>query len=611
MSLKYLWLGVIFALGLPAIVAFPLQPCLAQVATPAPMGAATTGESTNSRESIDDIPLIFLLDEANDAYDNKNFLRASLLLQRALMNSESDEEERNFKGLLASTLVNNAEFLDALHLLNDLAKSKSDSSLTLMQAETLLQAGWRDAALDQLRVGLRLNPNNLPFRKSLAGALFSSPVSTGADAAEALTALLPLEAGITQDPRIAGAIAMAAAGAGDFELAVKMHKRYAESLDPTSRQHEAETLSRYEAKHFARPVSFPKSNPAKILSNQEIAKIAHQSMVLVRVKREMDLMENKSGENVGSSSTKHTHVGTVLSSMGTILVNSETVRMPRFDEFVHGTEGSVKLTSERIEVFTMPNDVGISESLGLARVQGIDEPSGLAVIEFIHEKHFENVQYEELKTIQFIPEYRLLDPNTKKNLADLFEYSVEKGNEANVPSLRELTSDLSQYSAYHDRTIEGPTMAKLPSVQGSEGPVGTPVYNQLGECVGLTRKVGFNDANRTVIIPSAVCTRIAAKLMADGVVHRTSLPIVVSGMLTGVQEPRMGMLVQNVTSKDPIYKSLEGTTIVTADGTATPTMTEWLMVLERAYALGSEAVGVEIYDPKDKSTSCISLSVEP
>lgn len=598
--------------GLVVNAWFSQQSCYSQVATPAPVEEpAKSSIPQDSQESIDDVPIVFLMDEAKDAYDKKNFLRAARLIEKALVNSESEDESRNMKTLLAIALVSNQEHVDALHVLNDLIKSKPDPNLVLVRSTALYQAGWRDAALDELRREQRLNPNNQQLRKVLADALLSSPIATGSDAVEALTALMSFEEEIADDPRIAGAIAMAAAGAENFELAVRMQKRYMGLLDSTQRQREAETLSRYEAKQYSNPVSFPTWDPAKLTNNKVLANNAHHSMVMVRLKREIQLTEAVSGENAGTASEMRTHFGTVLSSMGTILVSSNTVRMPRFNDHIHGVDGSVRLLSEQIEVFTMPDDSGKSVSLGLAKVQGIDEPSGLAVLEFDHEKHFENVKFDELKTIEFMPEYRSLDPNTKIHLAKLFEYSVEKGSKTNKASLREVTADLSQYSAYHDRTVEGPTMARLAKVLGSHCVAGAPVFNQLGECVGITHEIGFDEAPRQVIIPSAVCTRIAAKLMANGVVHRASLPIVVGGIMTGVREPLMGMHVMKTTSKDPILKSLEGHTIVGINGIATPTLTEWLTVLERAYSLDLKTLVLEIYDPAIKGTSCREIPVGP
>jgi hypothetical protein len=232
-------------------------------------------------------------------------------------------------------------------------------------------------------------------------------------------------------------------------------------------------------------------------------------------------------------------------------------------------------------------------------------------LEFDHEEHFEHVKYDELSTIRFMPEYRSFDPSTEKHLATQFEYSVEKGSTTNRPSLREVTANLSKISVYDDPAIGAPTIARLGVVVGSQSPVGTPVFNQFGECVGITHEVRFDESPQTVLIPAAVCSRVAAKLMADGAVRRASLPIVVHGMLTGVREPQTGMRVFSVISKDPIFKSVEGTTIVGVDGIPTPTLTEWLMALERAYALGSKTVVVEVFDPKDISTTCSTLPVGP
>ncbi len=610
MPLSNLSLRHLLVTGLLVNAWFFQPTCYSQVATPAPVEESVISSNPqNAEDSIDDVPIPFLMEEAKDAYDKKNFSRAARLIEKAVVNSESEDESRNMKTLLAIALVSNQEHVDALHVLNDLIKSKPDPNLVLVRSTALFQAGWRGAALDELRRDQRLNPNNQQLRKVLADALLSSPIATGSEAAEALTALMPFEEEIADDPRIAAAIAMAAAGAENFELAIKMQKRYVGLLDSTQRQREAETLSRYEAKQYSNPTSFPTWDPAKLKSNKVLANNALRSMVMVRLNREMQLTEAVSGKNAGIASEMRTHFGTVLSSMGTILVSSNTVRMPRFNDHIHGVAGSVKLLSEQIELFTMPDDSGKSVSLGLAKVQGIDEPSGLAVLKVVHEKHFENVKYDELKTIDFMPEYRLLDPNTKIHLAKLYEYSVEKGSKTNKASLREVTADLSQYSAYHDRTMDGPTMARLAKVRGSHSLAGAPIFNQLGECVGITHEIGFDEAPRQVIIPSDVCTRVAAKLMANGVVHRASLPIVVGGIMTGVREPLMGMSVMKTTSKDPIFKSLEGDTIVGINGIPTPTLTEWLTVLERAYALDLKTLVLEIYDPATKGTSCMEIPV--
>lgn len=611
MSITKLSLRHLIAIGLFASFLSAQRLCYSQGASTAPTGTPSQPIKTQSpQESIDDVPLVFLMDEAKIAFDEKKFSRASLLLQKALVNSESREEAQNVKGLLATTLLMNEEFLDALHVLNDLSKSKTESSLLLMRAGVLFKAGWRSAVLDELRNGLRNDPKSIQLRKLLADALLSSPIATEADSAEALTALMPLKDGIAEDPRIAGAIGMAAAGAGDFDLAVKMQKRYMESLDANQKEREAEKLSRYERKQPSMTLPFPAWDAAKQLSKTELASTAHKSMVMVRVIREMELIETESGTSEGLVTSKQTNFGTVVSSMGSFLVSSNLVRMPKFEEYIHGTAGSVKLISEKIEVLTMPDRSGLSQSLGLARVQGIDEPTGLALLEFTHVEHFEHVKYDELATIQFMPEYRLLDPATKTHLERLYEYSVEKGDKTNVPSLRQVEADLSQYSAFHDRMIAGPTMAKLAAVPRSQNPLGSPVFNQLGECVGITHEISLDSLPRTVIIPAAVCTRIAAKLMSASIVRRASLPVVVGGMLTGVREPLMGMYVMKVTSKNPIYRQLEGTTILAVDGIATPTQTEWLMVLERAYVLGLKSVVLEIYDPKDKITSCMTVPVE-
>jgi tetratricopeptide (TPR) repeat protein len=610
-SLKKFSLQHFIATGLLVVAWNAQQPCRAQFPTPAPADEpAALSELPQKPEINDPIDIFYLMEEAEEAFNEKDFTKAVELLQEALLNAESEDAKRNIKTLFASSLVMNEEYLDALHILNDLGKSNPDAGLRLMRAGALFRAGWRDAVLDQLRCDLRLDPSNPQLRKAFADALLSSPISTELDAYDALSVLMPLADGIEEEPRIAGAIAMSAARAGNFELAVEMQERYLESLDRSGKQRESETLSRYKAKQVSAPVPFPAWEPAKLLSNQEIATIAHKSTVMVRIIRDIELTETETGENAGLATTKSTHLGTVLSSMGTILISSETVRMPHFDDFyTPNVLGTAKLTKEEIEVFTMPDEFGISQSLGLAQVQGIDEQSGLAVLELAHQEHFEHVKRDELSTIRFMPEYRLLDPNTKRHLSKLFEYSVESGSKTNKPSLREVNADLNKISVYVEPTIEAPTIAKLAVVSGSESPVGMPVFNQLGECVGITHSVNFDDMQQTVIIPSAVCSRIAAKLTASGVVHRASLPMVVHGMLTGVREPQTSMRVFSVTSNDPILKSLEGTTIVGVHGIPTPTLTEWLMVLERAYALGLKSLVLEIQDNQNESTTCLEVPV--
>lgn len=609
------------------VTALMMQPfCYAQNPTDAPIEAEPAKSFEESGFWI-----LFAEYDIDEAVKSKDFKRASELAQKYIAVAEAngleDDEIRNMKAFLAGeVLVPNAEYLDAVHVLDDLLKSKPDPKFLLLRAAALHHAGWHDATLNELRRTLRLYPDEILLRGVFAAELLEFPAPNELDAYEALTALLPLKDRIAEEPRLAEAVALAAAASGDFELAVEMQKKYLGTDGPRDRELETQKLARYEAEQKPPMASMPAWDPTKLLSTEKISEVARKSMVMVRVTREFELEDKATGDSAGKTTIVHTHRGVVLSSMGTILCSSETVRAFRPDagrpywskssattiekSTINNTNRTLK--EETIEIFSMPDDSRLSLVFGKAKIQGIDELSGLAVLEIEQEKRYRNLQDEELAPIVFQPEYRPFDPNTKLHLEQHFELSNGKLGLEPKPLLREVLMGKSETSAYHDWTIGEPTMARIRDASDSQSPIGTPIFNQLGECIGITHPVGFNEPNRTVVIPSAVCTRVAAMLMADGVVHRANLPIVVSGMLTNAETPSIGMLVHRVLSDEQIYQSLDSQWIIAVNGIPTPTLTEWLAVLERGYALGWKTMCLEVYDEKFAGgTACLEVPVKP
>ncbi len=364
-----------------------------------------------------DFSIFFALEEIEEAVKAKNYNRASELAQKYIAVAEANSLDegaiRNMKSMLVGAiLVPNAEYLDAIHVLDDLLKSNPAPKLSLLRAFALHQAGWHDATLHELRRTIRRYPDEFLLCGMFAAESLEFPVQNELDAYEAMQALLPFQDRINEEPRLAEAIALAAAASGDFKIAVEMQKKFLGTDGPRDRKLEQQKLARYEAKQKPPTASMPVWDPAKLLSNDQLSDIARRSMVMVRVIRRFELKDNTTGGYGGKTEIVHTHRGAVLSSMGTILVSSETVRPLRADEHqdvtIAGT--SRMLNEEIIEVFAMPVDNNKREFLGRAIVRGIDELSGLAVLEIDHEKPYRNIQYEELTPVVFEPEYRPLDP---------------------------------------------------------------------------------------------------------------------------------------------------------------------------------------------------------
>ena len=214
----------------------------------------------------------------------------------------------------------------------------------------------------------------------------------------------------------------------------------------------------------------------------------------------------------------------------------------------------------------MPDDNNEREFIGTATIRGIDALSGLAVLEIDSEKPYRIVQFEEFTPIVFQPEYRPLDSKMKLHLSKNYEFSNGKFGRSPKPLIREVALGESENSAYLDLTLQQFTMARIQPAADSQSPIGTPIFNQLGECVGMTHQVGADDPDRIGVISAAVCSRIASALMSQGVVQRAKLPIVACGMLTNAETPSMGMFVYRVLSEDKIYQSLSGQWIVGVNG---------------------------------------------
>jgi len=138
---------------------------------------------------------------------------------------------------------------------------------------------------------------------------------------------------IETEPIAAKFIAATEAKLGNFDNAVAMRKQYLDSghVKDANREAEEGLLSLYKKKMVAPERSFPTFLTKELLSKDELANIVRQSTVIVRVMGAFECKESKTGETkvLGIS---HEHIGTVLDTFGTLLVASETVRLPRYDD---------------------------------------------------------------------------------------------------------------------------------------------------------------------------------------------------------------------------------------------------------------------------------------
>lgn len=112
-----------------------------------------------------------------------------------------------------------------------------------------------------------------------------------------------------------------------------------------------------------------------------------------------------------------------------------------------------------------------TEDLGKARIVGVDEATGLAVIQIESQKPLEI--FDGLEPIRFQPDYRAIDPKTNVYLAEIFEPRINANKVGDNPSLA-LVHPHSSNTTYDD-ALENTNVARLTMIPDSSVEAGTPI----------------------------------------------------------------------------------------------------------------------------------------
>jgi len=591
---------------------------MAQVATPAPAAPSEPDQPRPARLRSEAERAEKYREMAKEFYGAGNLGGAIEMLRASLENTPLKEttSDKTLETALqfAELLLENGDDQRAIHVINYLERYRPDDVRNLMlRGSAYEKMNWTSAMLDELRTFVRLHPSNQTFRAGLAFELVYSLVPSLRNPLEASELISKRRGSLESEPFAAKLMASTEAKLGNFDNAVAMQELYLESaaLNEADREAQEDLLALYKKRMAATSRPLPTFDTKELLSQEQLANVARNCMVIVRVMGTFECRESTTGETkvLGLS---HDHIGTVLDTFGTLLVASETVRLPRYDDvtLLEGTGTTRWVQAPSLEVFSLPVANGESISLGQAVLVGSDEEAGLAVIKLSRDKPFTFINMAAgYQSVKFEPEYRPFDKNSDLYLKKAFELTVDAIGSGILPAINEVKLGENRVSAYIQWTNKKMTLTRSAYVNDSKGPIGTPVFNQLGECVGIQQKVGIDPKRlRAVAVPASTCTRIASKLASVGHVERAELPIVVGGMFTDVSQPSSGMLVMELENDDSISQPLKGRYITSLDGVQTNSLTEWLAASERIASMGLETAVVEVFD---KSTKRVSLMTIP
>ncbi len=505
---------------------------------------------------------------------------------------------------LAIAYFKQEDYTSTIYMTNAMGNSKPTSDLWCgLRAAAYKRLQLSSIELDELRNAVRMNPEDITNRKELAFELAQTEVPTLRNGLEALLAVEHLEKEFANDPLIAKCIAAAAAEAGDFPLAIRQQSQYIKQVKPERLEFESNLLDIYEG-NLTQPNVIPAFDVNQLVRANELPSIASHSMVSVRLHGTTECIETQTG-NGHCQIIKRDHIGVALNRMGTILVSHETIRPPAIER-LDGKGPDVVTTrwavEPAIEVHLLATGHTSTKLLGKANIVGADEATGLAVIQIVQEKPLEF--FDELQPIQFQPEYRAFDPQTKVFLVEMFEPRIDAIKPGDSPSLKLVHPNPAATTTYDDAALNSTSVAKLRMVPDSLVETGSPYFNLIGECVGISHRVRWDGKSKVVAIPPAVCARIAAKLAAYGKVERAFLPFTMTGVTTAATKnsagPQQiaGMLVSAVPKDVAIYQPLLYKLITEVDGIPTPTLTEWLVASERAWSRGVDTLALTVYDDK-------------
>ncbi len=473
------------------------------------------------------------------------------------------------------------------------------------------------AAVDEWRRAIAMEPKNIYPRVWLSLLLTTSPDPNIRNGQEALALLEEYESQIAELPIIAMALATAAAETGDFNRAVKMQEKYISLLEKPEQLKHARAALELHRKKVRTPYFF---DEPEMLSEVERRQVLEQGVVLVRVRGRIQHEDHTKGF-CWYDIVEREHAGTVIDNKGLVLVSASTIGIvPAADDIVRPNQTSDWLEGPFIDVYQLDGIGRAPKLIGAADILGLDQPTGVGVIQIQRDNSLEPIQG--LGTI------RMQSVRTSRSRDGASYYGLDMPSDPPpaIPEDQAVRTQVTRTNArpigtlkYEVTTVDAtediPAWHRQSPLSGSPIQVstcvemlfsklriGSPVINEAGECVAIVSPIiSRKKQERLTGIPAHVLHRVASKLVSYGLVQRAELPIEVSAMAKEKGEGSEaklvgGMQVTDVYSRDNVYRELQDQVILSVDGMPTPTTSDWLIALERAHARGTDVLRCEVTD---------------
>lgn len=556
-----------------------------------------------SQEIAPDDLMPLLLAHAH--FENKDYSEAARGFQNFLRKYGSvdhpDAEVIKALNSLATSWIFLEEYARAVDTLNRLDKWIDDFSIPYRRGRCYERLEQYAAAAEEWRRAVAMEPGNPFLRVELAMLLVTMPDLRVRDGSEALSLLQGFESQIDDFPRIAVALAAAAAATDDFDKAVELQQRYlALSRDQDGKEHAQFLLDCYQQKQMPFPLFTRVLSP---IEEEQRQVVLEQGTVLVRVRGRVSHFFSAQGfceqENV-----ERDHAGTVIDVKGLFLVSGATIGLnPSADNNSDNNRQSTWIDGPIIEVFSLAQSDPFR--LGEAEIVGFDAATNLGVIRIKDSNPIDPIPG--LRAIAFQPGH-LVELAEKSD--PCFSLEIQGGRTPRLPPedalltmmltkdrpvsrlssiVSPLMVDQDTYQVHLAGKSENAPIYVSNFVDWSEARlrIGQPIINRGGECVAIASPVIDRDgAERLVGIPARELSRVSAKLASYGQVERARLPYQVTPVakrlsVNGESLISAGMQVAVAGNQSPLYTELDGQVILSVDGVPTPSTTDWLVAMER------------------------------
>lgn len=562
------------------------------------------------------------LERADQAIRRGNFDEAIFFFRLGAIPPQdwkNEEDTKAHRGLLAA-YSGIGDMETSLFYANAISRKPSfaDSHVHLVLGLCHQELSQSTAAIDFFRLAASKSDDEETSR-ILAMSLSQTLIPSLRNGQEAMIWLAEHRDLAERDPRLTKAFALAASECGDFELAIAMQRSLIDRIPQKDKAMEKSLITQYEKRQKTNH-QFPAFDRTQVLSREKLADRARKSTVYVRVSGlATDGVTDE--ESTIVKVVKHDHMGIALNKMGTILISSESTALPNMiDGDLSSPKAKRWVKEPSFTVRTNVDSTGSVLELGKASLIGVDHETGLAVLQCdrLGEEH---EPIAEIEPVRFQLEHRWYNPAWLEYAKSYFELNDFELVEREGGRLETRSYPL---------LIENPpvfgTTAQFVECDQSRAPIGAPLLNAFGECIGLVRSIE-NIQSKRVAVPSAVCSRVSSKLCAFGFVPRVQSPMVVSSvsetrkLASGKdQVVQSGMYVSQIRSQNPAltnknspFQNLVDQVILSVDGYPTPTNTEWLIALERIAFAGWEgkSIDLKIVDTEWKNQRTVQVRFAP